>query len=189
MLQNKLNKLSKNRAPIEHSSFVEKTSISTFFKNKIALNDKKVILTGVEPDTGVVDDGWSGSDEDPPTGQLHPHYLYAKQQEGLDRMTESDDSDYVYDPNVQGENKSSQNLPLLPIIKPILDKENRKILDQINQNQQSNQNTQNDQNDQNNQNEQQDFNEKDLNNTKSVGKSSPTSHPLKINSFALHRLC
>ena len=165
MLQNKLKKLSKNRGPIEHSSFVEKTSISTFFKAKIALNDvnmpktvqNTVVLTGVEPDTGVVEDGWSGSDEDPATDGVHPHYLYSKQQHGLDRMTESDDSDYVYDPNVQGKSKSFPSFPLLPIINPILDKENQNLIDQINRNQQNIQNNQNDQNDQI---EQPDFNER-----------------------------
>ena len=159
MLQNKLKKLSKNRAPIEHSSFVEKTSISTFFNNKIALHDKKVVLTGVEPDTGIADDGWSGSDEDPPTSQVHPHYLLAKQQHGIDRMTESEDSDYVYDPNVQGQKQNFPKFPLLPTINPILDAENQNLLDQINRNQQNNQINQNDQNNQNNQTEQSDFNE------------------------------
>ena len=162
MLQNKLKKLAKNRAPIEHSSFVEKASISTFFNNKIALHDKKVVLTGVEPDTGIANDDWSGSDEDPSSTQAHPHYLFAKQQHGIDRMTESEDSDYVYDPNVQGQTQNFPKFPLLPTINPILDAENKNLLDQINQNQQINQNNQTNQNDQNNQNdqfEQSDFNE------------------------------
>ena len=156
MLQNKLKKLSENRGPIEHSSFVEKTSISTFFKNKIGLHDKKVVLTGVEPDTGVVEDGWSGSDEDPPvqfTRQVHPHYLLEKQQHGLDRMTESEDSDYVYDPNVQEQNQNFPILPLFPTTNLILDVENQNLLDEINRNQQKNEN------DQNNQNEKPNFNQ------------------------------